>query len=146
MRVTRLVGIAVLVLAVLVLLVAVAPAVRGQQRIAERRVQDAQKRMLAAQPEVQVLMGGGPQIGVTIKEAAKGEGAEIAGVQSESPASKAGFRSGDTIVEFDGERVRSAAQLTRLVRETPVGRAVKVTVTRDGKRVELSVAPEERSG
>ena len=146
MRVTRLVGIAVLVLAVLVLLVAVAPAVRGQQRITERRVQDAQRRVLAVQPEVQVLMGGGPQIGVTIKEAVKGEGAEITEVQSESPASKAGFRSGDIIMEFDGERVRSAAQLTRLVRETPVGRTVKAAVTRDGKRVELSVAPEERSG
>jgi serine protease Do len=146
MRVTRLVGIAVLVSAVLALLVAVAPAARGQQRTMERRVQDAQNRALVVQPEIHVLTGGGPQIGVTIKEAAKGDGAEVTEVQSESPASRAGFRSGDIIVEFDGERVRSAAQLSRLVRETPVGRTVKVTVTRDGKRMELSVAPEERSG
>ncbi len=146
MRVTRLVGFAVLVMAILVLLVAVAPAINGQQRIAERRVQEAQKQAQAVQSDIQVLLSGGPRIGVTVKEAAKGEGAEITEVQSESPAFKAGFRIGDVIVEFDGERVRSAAQLTRLVRETPVGRAVKAAVTRDGKRAELLVAPEERSG
>ena len=38
------------------------------------------------------------------------------------------------IVEFDGEHVRSARQFGRLVQETPPGRAVKATITRDGQR------------
>ena len=38
------------------------------------------------------------------------------------------------VVEYDGERVRSARQFTRLVQETPEGRTVKIAVLRDGKR------------
>jgi S1-C subfamily serine protease len=49
------------------------------------------------------------------------------------------------IVEFDGEKVRGVRQLTRLVRETPVGRSVKMAVMRDGKRVDLTVVPEDRA-
>jgi hypothetical protein len=39
--------------------------------------------------------------------------------------------------------VRSAAQLTRLVRETAAGRTGKMAVVRDGKRIDLDVAPAE---
>ena len=48
----------------------------------------------------------------------------------------------DVIVEFDGERVRSARHLTRLVGETPVGRDVELTVLRDGRKTELHIKPE----
>jgi predicted metalloprotease with PDZ domain len=44
-------------------------------------------------------------------------------------------------VQFDGEHVRSAQQLTRLVRETAPGRTVKMAVMREGKRVEVDVSP-----
>jgi S1-C subfamily serine protease len=52
-------------------------------------------------------------------------------------------KAGDVVVQFDGENVRSAAQLTRLVRETVAGRTVKMGVMRDGKRLDLDVAPAE---
>jgi len=52
-------------------------------------------------------------------------------------------KAGDVVVQFDGESVRSAAQFTRLVRETVAGRSVKMGVVRDGKRVDLDVAPAE---
>jgi hypothetical protein len=48
---------------------------------------------------------------------------------------------GDVAVQFDGENVRSAAQLTRLVRETPAGRTVKLGLIRDGKRMDIDVTP-----
>jgi S1-C subfamily serine protease len=48
-------------------------------------------------------------------------------------------------VEFDGERVRSAAHLTRLVSETPVGRDVAFAVMRDGKKTDLHIKPEAGS-
>ena len=73
------------------------------------------------------------------------EGAVVRDVHRDSPAASAGFADGDVIVEFDGERVRSASQLTRLVRETPAGRIVGATVMRDGRRVELEVTPETRA-
>ncbi len=40
---------------------------------------------------------------------------------------------------FDGQRVVGMRQLTRLVRETPVGRTVDVTVLRNGQEQTLSV-------
>ncbi len=89
---------------------------------------------------------GGSRIGVSIEDVADNdsvaEGAFIRGVSPESPAESAGFSEGDVVVEFDGERVRSVRQLTRLVQETPVGRAVGVVVVREGGRVELEVTPE----
>ena len=59
-----------------------------------------------------------------------------------TPAADAGFEAGDVVVEFDGERVRSATQLSRLVWETPAGREVSATVMRDGIRRTLPVTPE----
>jgi S1-C subfamily serine protease len=46
------------------------------------------------------------------------------------------------VTSFDGERVRSARQLERLVGETPAGRSVKVAVQRAGAPVTLDVTPE----
>jgi len=145
MRVTRLVGSAATALALLAGFVAIAPAVSGQTKAVERAVQDARNLALAVRPDIQVFDMTGPEIGVTIREAEKGDGVIVGEVRSGSPASKAGVRAGDVIVEFDGEKVRSARQLTRLVRETPAGRSVKMAVMRDGKRVDLAVTPEERA-
>jgi len=91
----------------------------------------------------------GSRIGLSIEDVADNdaadEGAVVLDVRSESPAASAGFAEGDILVEFDGERVRSATQLTRLVRETPAGRTVEATVLRDGNRVGLEVTPEPGS-
>ena len=66
-------------------------------------------------------------------------------VRSGSSAEKAGIKTGDQIVEFDGERVRSVRQFTRIVQDTPVGRKVPVVVTRAGQRMTLTVAPDRGS-
>lgn len=71
-------------------------------------------------------------------------GALIREVVDGSPATEAGFRVGDVVLSWRGEAVYSAAELTRLVRETPPGREVGVEVFRDGGRTELTVTPEER--
>ena len=100
---------------------------------------------------VQVLTGNGSQIGVSVRDV-DGEDAKrlklaniggvlIDDVQADSPASKAGIKEGDVVVEFDGERVRSVRQFTRLVQETPADRQVSAIVMRDGQRVTLSVQP-----
>ena len=89
---------------------------------------------------------GGSRIGLSIEDVteddAVNEGAAVRDVLPDSPAESAGFVDGDVVVEFDGERVRSARQLTRLVQETPAGRTVGTAVMRDGRRVELDVTPE----
>jgi serine protease Do len=95
--------------------------------------------------------GGGSQIGITIRDVAVADvnreklaaaaGAVVDEVQSDGPAAKAGMRAGDVIVSFDGEKIRSARQLARLVEETPDGREVEATVMRAGERITLKVAP-----
>jgi serine protease Do len=72
----------------------------------------------------------------------KAEGAVVESVNTNSPAATAGLRGNDVIILFDGERVRSAAHLTRLVHETPAGREVTLGVVRDGRKTELRITPE----
>lgn len=90
------------------------------------------------------------EIGVSVRdvEDADGpaEGAVVTDVRADGPAAAAGIEAGDVIVEFDGERVRGARQLARLVEETPVGRTASVQVLRDGSPTPLSVTPRESSG
>ncbi len=128
--------------AVLAVVVGLTAAARGQAKTAGQDPQASRNFAWAMGPDLQVFGAGGPQIGVTVRDGEKGEGVVVNDVRSESPASKAGVKAGDIISEFDGERVRSARQLTRLVQETPSGRAVKMAVMRDGKRVDLTVTPE----
>jgi serine protease Do len=95
--------------------------------------------------ELTVLEGRGGEIGVRISDAKSG-GVEITDVQPDSAAGRAGLKAGDTIVQFDGERVRSARQFVRLVQETPPGRTVSATVTRDGKRQDVQITTSEGRG
>ena len=98
---------------------------------------------------VRVFAGGGSQIGVSIRDLNDEElksgkpatGIVVEDVEADSPAMKAGFKAGDVIVEFDGERVRSTRQFMRLVQETVSGRTVTAAVTRAGQRVTLNVEP-----
>jgi serine protease Do len=98
-------------------------------------------------------IGNGSRLGVTIRdvdsEDAKGKtqpsGVVIESVDEDSPAAKAGLKQNDVVVEFDGERVRSVRQFTRLVSETPSGRSVTANVMRDGSRVSITVTPRDGS-
>jgi S1-C subfamily serine protease len=87
---------------------------------------------------VVVRHAGGSRLGVSLEDT-EGDvrGAKVRSVEKDSPAEKAGLKEGDVIVRFDGEAVRSASQLARLVRETPAGRSVAIEVTRDGARHSL---------
>ncbi len=66
------------------------------------------------------------------------QGARVERVEPGSPAEKAGLAAGDVLLRFDGERVRSAAQLARLVRETPPGRSVALEAWRGGAARQLT--------
>jgi len=51
----------------------------------------------------------------------------------DSPASKAGLKENDVITEINGQHVEGTAQFRRMIREIPAGRAVQLTVSRDGR-------------
>lgn len=115
---------------------AVSPVVRAQSR----------------EPLVRVLdqFGRGTQIGVTVHDAdaddTKNHGPVVVDdVRQGSAAEKAGIKSGDSFVEFDGERIRSAQQFTRLVQESQVGHGLTAVLSRNGQRMNVTVTPERRS-
>jgi serine protease Do len=59
-------------------------------------------------------------------------GVEITRVAADSPAEKAGLKGGDVVLQYNGMKVEDLEQLSRLVRETPVGREVKLEIFRNG--------------
>ena len=111
-------------------------------------------RPVAAQAQPRVIMQtiGAASIGVTIRDvtsedAAKAKMAQPAGVYVESvregtAAAKAGLQAGDIVIEFDGERVRSASHFTRLVQESVPDRQVAAVVVRGTSKQTLNVIPE----
>ncbi len=86
-----------------------------------------------------VRHAGGSMLGVGLTDT-EGDrrGAKVRSVEKDSPAEKAGIEEGDVIVRFDGEAVRSAGQLARLVGETPAGRSVAIDVDRGGATQKLT--------
>ena len=66
-------------------------------------------------------------------------GALVAAVSPDSPAAKAGLKSGDVIVKFDGRNVTRMRALPRLVARTPIDKTVDVEVRRGGEKKILRV-------
>lgn len=66
-------------------------------------------------------------------------GVEVARVEEDSPAAKAGVKQGDVVLEYNGENVEGVDQFIRMVHETPPGRQVKMTVWRNGANQDLTV-------
>jgi serine protease Do len=71
-------------------------------------------------------------------------GVEISRVEENSPAEKAGVKPGDVVLEYNGQRVEGMEQFGRMVRETPPGREVKLTISRDGKNQTLAAVVSTR--
>jgi serine protease Do len=72
------------------------------------------------------------------------KGVLVAQVDANSPASRAGLKSGDVILEYNGRQVHSAQDLSLAVAETKVGAPAKVQVLRDGRPLSLEVRVGER--
>jgi serine protease Do len=73
-------------------------------------------------------------------------GALVGGVQTDTPAAKAGMVEGDVITEFNGKRVSDSAHLRLMVSQTPPKTAVTFKVLRDGKEKDFKVTLAELPG
>lgn len=73
-------------------------------------------------------------------------GVEITRVEEESPAAKAGLKQGDVVLEYNGQRIEGVEQFMRVVRETPPGREVKLSLSRSGTAQQLAVRTGSRKG
>jgi serine protease Do len=67
------------------------------------------------------------------------KGALIAEVQPDSPAAKAGLRSGDIVIRFQDKRVEDSGDLARLVGMAKPDEDARLTVLRDGAEKTLAV-------
>jgi serine protease Do len=72
-----------------------------------------------------------------------GEGAVVGEVRSNSPAEKAGLKTQDVILDFDGQKVSGPKDLAGIVERMDVGKSYPMTVVRDGKRMTISVTVQE---
>ncbi len=68
---------------------------------------------------------------------------EVVEVVPGSAADRAGLRPEDMVVELDGHRVSDVNDLQRLLDGDVIGRALPVTVIRDGRSLRLQLVPEE---
>ena len=71
------------------------------------------------------------------------EGALIGQVFEGSPAEKAGLKIGDVVIDIDGVQVKNSQDVVREVLKKQVGQKVKLTVIREGKKVEITVTTSE---
>jgi serine protease Do len=87
----------------------------------------------------------GVQIGQVAKDVAesiglgKAQGALVSGVESASPAEKAGVEAGDIILKFDGKTIERTSDLPRLVGSTKPGTKSTLTVFRRGATRDLAI-------
>ena len=72
------------------------------------------------------------------------EGVVVTEVYPNTPAAKAGLKSGDVIVEFAGVKVANPVELQTTVESAAIGKVERLTIMRDGKRQELKLKAEEQ--
>ena len=74
------------------------------------------------------------------------EGALVGDVTPKSPAEKAGLKSGDLILDFNGKKVTDSRHLKLEVARTHPGESVPVKILRDGETKTLDVTMKELPG
>ncbi|MFF1251194.1 trypsin-like peptidase domain-containing protein [Pseudarthrobacter sp. NPDC058329] len=86
------------------------------------------------------------QLGVSVKKKSASSntsgfsvGADVATLEPDSAAAKAGIKVGDVITKFNDLAIGEPNQLTAAVREQPAGSKVKITVLRGGAEQTLDV-------
>jgi S1-C subfamily serine protease len=70
-------------------------------------------------------------------------GVLVTGVESKSPAERAGVKTGDIIVAFDGQAVAGIDDLHRLLSAERIGASTTIVVLRGAERLELPIASVE---
>jgi S1-C subfamily serine protease len=90
-----------------------------------------------------VVGGTRPLRPVLAERLGRRRGLEVVQLLEGSPASAAGVRAGDVIVELDGRPIEGVGDLQRVMVGEMVGRRVPVGLERDGAIVQLDVVPVE---
>ena len=94
--------------------------------------------MVTLTPELKQTINSDPNSGLSVDE---DKGVLIAKVMANSPAAKAGLRSGDIIQKIGGQSVKNAEDVQKAVENTPVGGNLQVEVRRNQADVKVTVQP-----
>lgn len=107
-------------------------------------------------PKVMIFAEGGSFLGVGVRDVnaervkelklREERGVEITAVEDDSPAAKAGIQKGDVVLEYQGQAVEGMEQFVRMVRETPAGRNVKLSIVRNGAPQTITATVGQRKG
>jgi hypothetical protein len=101
-----------------------------------------------AEPTPSAMGGGGgygPYFGsIPDFGAAEHGGVKFADVRDGSPAAKAGFKAGDTLIDFGGKKIDNLYDFTYALRAHKPGDKVSVTVLRNGENIMREVTLEVR--
>ena len=84
-----------------------------------------------------------PRLARELRQAA---GVEVVQVVEESPAARAGLRAEDLIVAIDGEPIGTVDALHRLMIGDAIGRTLRTTLIRGGRRIDVDLVPTELDG
>lgn len=90
------------------------------------------------------VSGYGPYFGSIPDFGQEENGVKFSDVRPGSPAAKAGFKSGDILVQFGDKPIHNLYDFTDALRRSKVGDEVEVTVLREGKSVTAQVKLEQR--
>jgi Tol biopolymer transport system component len=98
------------------------------------------------QPVKQTTTGGRLRayLGTIPDYAEEVKGVMLSGVGKDGPADKAGIKSRDIIVELAGKKIENIYDYTNAIEALKIGETVKMTVLRNGERLELEVTPQSR--
>jgi Do/DeqQ family serine protease len=92
--------------------------------------------MVTLSPQVKQEINSNPNSGITVNEE---QGVLVVRVMSDSPAARAGLRSGDVVVKVNGQDITTADQLQRIVEQTQVGNTLQIELRRNGQSQSLAV-------
>lgn len=99
--------------------------------------------MVTLTPEVKQNINSSPDSNLSVNE---DRGVLIARVMANSPAARAGLRSGDVITQINGQSIKDADAVQRAVENTQVGDKLPVGVRRNGQSLNLTVQTGAFSG
>ncbi|MBI4460111.1 MAG: M28 family peptidase [Acidobacteria bacterium] len=102
-------------------------------------VLDNRRNRRGAASDAEQGQGYGPYFGSIPDFAQNDNGVKFADVREGSPAAKAGLRSGDILIQFDGKEVRDLYDFTYLLQEKKPDDEVDIIVLREGQKIQASV-------
>lgn len=88
--------------------------------------------------------GYGPYFGSIPDFGQTENGVKFSDVKPGSPASKAGLKAGDVLIQFGDKPIKNLYDFTDALRRSKVGDVVHVTVLRDGRELQADVKLEQR--